>query len=419
MRKSFYTLAFLLFCVQITAQNAPWRNLYLPNLPISANTWDLAFDKDTNFYVSTDTSLFRYNLGVWTKLTPPLNTNEKLRHLAIDNQGGVWVSIVDKGVLRWYNNTWKKYDSSNSIIINEGLFFMKYDSISKLIILGTYYGVLTVNTTTNTWTNIGLPTDYGPNVFNPDDLVISSTGEWYFSVLGSLICIYKPQTRVWQTIDCLFLVSAFMLGMDLNNNLYGTSTSQQILKYDKITQSWKSLLFSKPQELYNIRGFTVDKKNMMWYFSQNNGLIRFDSLTNRKITTNNSPLYSNSVAKVVVGANNLKYIVGKGGGVQIMNDSLLFTGTKEANVKAAKIVTSYNNPIQQNLVIHLDKSINTSSLKIQIHDLNGKLLSEKVFDVSQNQIEVGMASFPSGVYFVTCWAIQNQRKEVLTVVKNP
>jgi sugar lactone lactonase YvrE len=416
MRKTSYTFMFLLFCAQLTAQNASWRNLYLPNTPITTNTWDLAFDKDTNFYVSTDTLLFRYNLGVWTKLTPPLNQNEKLRHLAIDNQGGVWVSVVDKGVLRWHNNTWKKYDISNSILPEDVFNYMKYDSISKLMIFGTAYGVVTFNSTTNTWINIGIPTDYGPNAFLSDDLAINKAGEWYFSDLGSRVDIYKPQTRVWRKIGSPFTGATFNIGVDLNNNLYVADRAPSILRYDTIAKSWKNLPFTKGQDLSS-SGFTVDKKNMMWHFSQNNGLIRFDSLNNRKITMSNSPLYSNSVAKVVVGPNNLKYILGKGGGVQILNDSLLFTGIKETTRQTTKMISSYNNPIQQNLVIHLDKSVSTPQLTMQIHDLEGRLLHQNTYDVKQNQIELNTASLPSGIYFVTCWDVPNQRKEVLTVVK--
>lgn len=87
MRKVIYILSFLCVCAQVTAQNAAWRNLYIPNTPLSTNAWDLVFDKDTNFYVTTDTSLFRYNNGIWSKETPPININERLRFLTIDKQG--------------------------------------------------------------------------------------------------------------------------------------------------------------------------------------------------------------------------------------------------------------------------------------------------------------------------------------------
>ena len=137
MRKVIYTLSFLCVCAQVTAQNAAWRNLYIPNIPISTPIWDIVFDKDTNFYVTTDTSLFRYNGGVWSKLIPPISANEKLRYLAIDNQGGLWVSVLDSGVLRYYNNTWKKYNSSNSAFITDEVTYMKNDSLSKFMVIGT------------------------------------------------------------------------------------------------------------------------------------------------------------------------------------------------------------------------------------------------------------------------------------------
>lgn len=420
MRKLIYILTLFLVCTQTTAQNAAWRNLLLPNIPINTNIWDLAFDKDTNFYVTTDTSLFRYNGGIWSKLTPPLNANEKLRYLAIDNQSGVWVSVLDKGVFRRYNNIWQKYDTSNSILPTDIFYFMKYDSISKLMIFGTSYGVITFNSITNIWTNIGIPTNHTVNFFDPDDVAISKTGEWYFSYLGSRIYIYKPQTGIWRVIrDFSTLSSVLKIGLDLNDNLFGANQQPQIARYDIVTQSWINLAFIKHTfDLTLPNGFVVDKKNKMWYWNQQyDGVFRFDSLTNQKFTTSNSPLYSNDVNKVVVSPNNLKYIIGKGGGVQILDDSALMSSTKEEKLQTAKIISSYNNPVEQRLVLSFNKNAPLSKLTIQIHDITGKLMSENVFDIKQNQIDLNTATLSSGMYFVTCLDWQNRIKETIKVVK--
>lgn len=415
MRKTIYTLGFLFVCVQLTAQNATWRNLYLPNLPISTNIGDIVFDRDTNFYVSTDTNLLRYNGGIWSKLTPPLSANEQQRFLAVDNQGGVWVSIVNNGAFRLYNNVWQKYDTSNSGMPDNIIYFMKYDSISKLMIFGTAYGVVTFNSTTNSWTNLGVPPDYTVNFFDPLDVTISKTGEWYFSAIDFRLYIYQPQRGMWRNI-AFPSPSLYRVGLDLNNNLYGASSGPQILRYDTIAQSWISLPFMKTDGR-SIGAFTVDKRNAMWYFG-NEGIIRFDSLKNNKFTTTNSPLYSNSINKVVVGPNNLKYIVGKGGGVQILDDSALPLSTKEEILQTAKMIESYNNPIQQNLVLTLDKNISTAQWAIQIHDVSGHLMSQNVVDVKQNRIELNMAALPAGLYFVTCVDFENKIKETIKVVRS-
>lgn len=414
MRKLIYILTLFLVCTQTTAQNAAWRNLLLPNMPINTNIWDLAFDKDTNFYVTTDTSLFRYNGGIWSKLTPPLNANEKLRYIAVDNQNGVWVSVYNQGVLRFYDNVWKRYNMSNSILPENNFNFMKYDSVSTLMIFGTTYGVVTFNSTTNTWLNIGIPINYTVNSFTPDDLAISKTGEWYFTALDTAVYVFKPQIGTWRIIDKSYFRK---IGIDLNNNLFGTDYYIRIVRYDSLSRSWRSLPFTKSEDRLNTGGFTVDKKNRMWYFSQENGVIRFDSLKNNKFTTSNSQIYSNNINKIVVSPNDLKYIVGKGGGVQILDDSALPLSTKEQKIQTTHLIEYFNNPIKERLVLHFDKNAPLSKLTIQIHDITGKLMSENVFDIKQNQIDLNTATLSSGMYFVTCLDWQNRIKETIKVVK--
>ena len=415
MRKIIYTLSFLCVCAQVTAQNAAWRNLYIPNIPISTPIWDIVFDKDTNFYVTTDTSLFRYNGGVWSKLIPPISANEKLRYLAIDNQGGLWVSVLDSGVLRYYNNTWKKYNSSNSAFVTDKVIYMKNDSLSKFMVIGTSYGVFTFNSTTNTLANLGVPTDYTVNYFDTENVAISKTGDWYFGPSHSYVYIYKPQTGMWRSILPNYYHN-LKIGFDLNNNLYGMSPSPPISRYDTTTQSWKNLPFVKKQDISGSFDFTTDKKNKMWYFSQENGIMRFDSLNSTKYTMSNSPLYSNSINRIIVSTNNLKYIVGQGGGIQILDDALLIS-TKDQDFARSKLITSYNNPTQERLTLQLDKNLSINQLTIQVHDLNGRLINQNMYDVKQNCVELNMVALTSGIYFVTCLDLNTQRKETIKIVK--
>ena len=128
--------------------------------------------------------------------------------------------------------------------------------------------------------------------------------------------------------------------------------------------------------------------------------------------------YSNSINKVVVGPNNLKYIVGKGGGIQILDDALLPLSTKEESLQIGKMISSYNNPIQQNIVLNFVKNTPLSKLTIQIHDLGGRLMRQDVFDIQQGTVELNTTSLHDGAYFITCMDFQNKIKQTIKIVKS-
>lgn len=130
----------------------------------------------------------------------------------------------------------------------------------------------------------------------------------------------------------------------------------------------------------------------------------------------NSPLYSNSINKIIVSPTNLKYIVGQGGGIQILDDALLIS-TKDQNFARSKLITSYNNPTQERLTLQLDKNLSINQLTVQVHDLNGRLINQNMYDVKQNCVELNTALLPAGLYFVTCFNERNNIRETIKVVK--
>ena len=409
MRKVIYILSFLCVCAQVTAQNVGWRNLYLPNTPLSTKIQSLAIEKDTNFYVMTDTTLLRYKGGVWSKLPSPLNTNEVFKHLAIDNQGSVWVTVQDKGAFRYYNNVWQKYDTSNTILPLPNILYIQYDSISKFMIFGTDRGVFTFNSLTNTWKDIGLPPGYTVNVFMTDGLIISRTGEWHFIFVDKFY-IYKPQTGSWRELSFPFFCS---LTFDINNNLFISNSVKQLLQYDTISQSWVNSSYTN----IKLCGFIFDKKNILWASNNQNGIIRVDSLRSTTYTVSNSPLYSNAFNRIAIGPTNLKYIYGDIALIQILDDSAHPTSTKDQDFARSKLITSYNNPTQERLTLQLDKNLSINQLTIQVHDLNGRLINQNMYDVKQNCVELNMVALTSGIYFVTCLDLNTQRKETIKIVK--
>ena len=276
------------------------------------------------------------------------------------------------------------------------------------MIFGTTYGVATFNSSTNTWAKLSFPPGYPINFFSTSDVVVTKSGEWYFGSETNRIDIYNPKTSVWRSTNNFPTLSIISpLGLDLRNNLYAlTYTTQlQIARYDTVNQSWVDTPLAVQNGLSGsyLTGFTVDKRNVMWYFSQyKGGVVRFYNDNGIKYNIRNSPIYSDSVAKVAVSPTNLKYILGRGGVIQILDDSALPSANSEIGLQTAKIISSYNNPVQHQLILNIEKTLSVTQLTIQIHSIDGKLVSQNALDVSSSIVELNTSSLLECAYFVTC-----------------
>tara|TARA_Y100001968_G_C19205234_1_gene641965 strand:- start:123 stop:881 length:759 start_codon:yes stop_codon:yes gene_type:complete len=105
---------------------------------------DFVFDANENLIMTTPFG----GLGVWSntnswiwfnsETTPslPFFINS-LNNISIDNNGNIWISTMENGLVKYANNNWVFYNTENSQIPDDKINCIQYDEINNQMWIGT------------------------------------------------------------------------------------------------------------------------------------------------------------------------------------------------------------------------------------------------------------------------------------------
>jgi ligand-binding sensor domain-containing protein len=111
--------------------NIPSNNIYVSNI-----------DNDNNLWCTTDSIIWRYDKEVWYSFEPDISLPNYFiapnpRTIVNDSYGSLWIATWGAGLLKYSENKWNRFKTSNSGLINNFINLIATDEDGKVWI--TFY----------------------------------------------------------------------------------------------------------------------------------------------------------------------------------------------------------------------------------------------------------------------------------------
>ncbi len=215
----------------------------------------------------------------WEYFDSDSTVNEWINGILVEANNTKWVATYGNGISKYENNTWTRYDESNSELPSSLVWNITSDKQNiKWISCGNNSGALVKydgqNFTIFNTSNSGLPNSHVFTVeFDKNGL------KWIATLFGG-IASFDDST--WQT--------------------YNTSNSQ-----------------IPSNEIISL---AIDSLNNKWIGTWFSGLAKFDGISWKTYNTTNSPLLSNKINDIEVDSENNIWFATRKGLYKLANDSI-------------------------------------------------------------------------------------------------
>jgi len=243
--------------------------------------------------------------------------------IIIDSTNAKWMA-TERGLVRFKNNNWTLWDSTNSPLPTEDILSIAKDKSNNIWLATLNKGIFKfdgINWTHFYYTNFGSPLKYILKI-NFDDKNIL----WACSfTLGLLKHIVNDHWIRYSRLNSGFPdYSANYVEFEGNIKWAGTPI-QGIARYNDT--NWVIYNSGNVPGLSNeIHGIAIDKNNIKWFCTRGGGLAKFNSNENQWTIyrTTNSGIPWNSTHSVFVDSKNKKWIACDDilGGFVIYNDTI-------------------------------------------------------------------------------------------------
>lgn len=260
----------------------------------------------------------------WIEYTPLNSGNPAwdISGIIIDSTNAKWLS-TEKGLVRFKNNTWTLWDSTNSPLPNDRITSISKDKTNNIWLSFQNKGIFKFDG--NNWTRFYY-TNFGFTLREIVKIAFDDNNTlWACSMfLGLLKHINNDHWIRYSRLNSGFPdYSATYIAFEGNTKWAGTPT-QGIAKYNDT--NWVIYNGGNVPGLSNeIHGIAIDKNNNKWFCTRGGGLAKFNSNENQWtiFRTTNSGIPWNNTYVVFIDQKDKKWIAGDSeGGFAIFDDTL-------------------------------------------------------------------------------------------------
>jgi len=391
------------FC-NVFAQYPEWiiydhTNSGLPDCYIN----DIAIDSLGTKWIATYCGLVKYDDTSWTVYN---TSNSQLPHnyiqsIAIDNNGTKWMTPYEAGLVKYNDTTWTVYDTTLSGLPSNNLHSISVDNNNVKWGIVFYKGVFSYNDTTWTLfdtTNSILPGYYaGIHILTTD-----KSGAKYIGT--NMYGIFKYNDTIWASYfnsssGCGISNDVESMSIDDNYNIWYGERFCGLIKYDYSNWETYSYLTGYNLPTEEVISIAIENDSTIWigsdseYGSPPGGLAKFNGFYCVGYDTSNSPIPSNTVAKIVIDKYGNKWLRTNSKKLTVFREGGVLTGKSiSLNTKTSLNAIIYPNPATREVNF---SNINNGSL-IEILDVTGNIHIKEIY--AGRSIDISRLN--SGVYFI-------------------
>ncbi|MCB9208797.1 MAG: T9SS type A sorting domain-containing protein [Ignavibacteriales bacterium] len=415
------------------------------------------------FLISLQISAQKYQWKVFTNDEIGIS-NTRIQSIVEDKEGVIWIGTTEEGLLKFENNVWTKYDTSNSPLPVNLIWTVKVDSENNKWIgtFGSKGGLIRLNDTN--WTVYYL-NDYGNSVFDIDfdkDGNLWMGSYWYglikfsennFQVFNSSNTNLEPNM---EEINCLEIDHSgeIWVGSDgvgvakfdgveewthyyatdstVDNAIYTLDIDEDNTKWfggtqflSKFDNNGKWTIFNYPTNKSWPMASILENKNEIWFSLFFGGFYKFENGTWTHIyptepdlsDQNSNACYKDKNGNIWIGYNN--------GYVAIYNENgIVKVEDNNPSIVENNFILEQNYPNPFNPVTTIKYSVpnvethSHASVRLIIYDILGseiQTLVNKLQKPGNYQVEWNASGFPSGIYFykLTAGNFSEMKKMIL------
>jgi len=321
----------------------------LPNNRI----YDIQQGLGGSIWVATQEGLLHITKNGWYTTTTsnsaiPLN---HIRTVAVDAQGNPWIGTWGGGVASRINGQWTTYNTTNSGIGSNGIFTIEIDETGQIWV-GSFNG--------------------GAAIFNGQDWVTYNTGNSQL-----------PNNHVKS------------ITFDVNGVVWlGTEAG---LARKTANGNWNIYTFSNIGLSFNTVQDGVMESPGKLHFATDGGILQFDQSNFSFITFQNSNLPSNNTRCIALNSNNDLWVGTGYSGVNILQNQNT-VGIRQPSKKEVSM-TTYPNPVTQEITFMFPNQNAASSLQIRVVNMVGQtLITQTKSNFSGQQHQLNLGHLPTGTY---------------------
>lgn len=372
MNKILLFLSFTLCSLAgVTVAQPAWTNYNLSNSQLAADQIHcILIENDSTTWIGTDYGLSKLVNGTFTNYYTS-NSNipaNSIRSLALDSNNTLWVGTFSNGLASFDGTTWTGYNTLNSPLPDDFIRSLAIDTTGDKWI-GTTGGLAKMDSLNN-WTIYTMwNSALGSNNIAAIYVDTLTNNKWVGTVNGGLLLIEKDTNLTSFTVQNSGISDNTILSIDmdsLGNTILASPANGLIVKLSGFGWFTYNLASSSipTAGLTSIKNDIIDQP---WIGTFDKGLLYKNGSNFVMYDTSNSPIDDEHITFVTVDRFGKVWFGTETKGLYILDPALL-TGLPEAG--AATNVIVYPNPVQD----ELHYMAGAVPLKVEIYDLNGKLL---------------------------------------------
>ena len=322
--------------------------------------------------------------------------------LIVDSENKVWVGTLD-GVSVYDGNDFINYDYTNTDLLgrlvytlgkaNDGsIWLASRDGVNGEKGITVYDG--------STWTNL---TNYPSQIEGTEfhEFAFASSGDVWLT--GNGISKYNGSFSFYpQVVTGLW--NSESVAIDAKDNVWVGGFSG-LLKYDG--SNWDFIDNADLGLPSNTHYYDIYPVGDYLWIGTSDGFLKFNTTTNQiemVFNSTNSPLEENGVYAIERDSEGVFWMGTSIGVVRFDEDAVVATNTTYSN----NDIQVYPNPTSGSVYVEIDvNESDLSSYRIEIFDLTGRKVFNKIVDESANTSRVDLSSLSKGCYSMNIYVNQS------------
>jgi len=415
--------------IDLFGQNTEWKFYTTTNSPIPSNNIHcITQDTDSNYWIAASKDI-NGNVGglvkfdgknwiVYDTLNSGLPTYS-INDIEIDTEDNIWLATLGYGLVKFDGSNWTIYDTLNSGLPGNDILCIAIEQ-NNILWLGTYWHGL-VKYDGNTWTNY-TQENSGLTLNEVNEIIIDSLENKWIGTDGAGLVMFDGKN--WEIINCsnfMGLIPVFGLAEDINHNIWATvggNNNNIGFIYNNGCRSYSDTEIGFEFSPRYPFGLAVDTNDVKW-MATTNGIVRFDNVSWKNYSKNNSPIPGDWTSNIFIdNKNNVWFVyantIDNSSGLGVFNNNGI---TDVLNIPKSLpeeffMYQNYPNPFNPTTKIkYTIPNVGTSFLsasgrmkfvKLKVYDILGNEVATLVNEEKQAgsyEVEFNASKLPSGVYF--------------------
>jgi hypothetical protein len=358
-----FHLFFLIALLVIPYQSeTPWCDEIITYKTETSNYFThVEVENNNSIWFGSGAAVYRLVNNKWQAIEVTPYSSSKLYDICVGEKGSYFAW---ENHLSFYSN-----NAAIDISLPKGFITDDRNTVSMIILKdgsvlhGCDQGLLRLEG--DTWIEIINDKYYPHGLFYPFVMEQASDGSLWISRLGNITHLTNNLETIENIDPPTELVQAFIsMAIDKNSSIWlGTVHSGQIIRYKN--NIW-DIVYKFPED-EDVLDIKIDFNNILWVGTQNSGLLKYDSTSWKRYTTDDG-LPSNQINEIAIAPDNTKWIATPNGAASIKD---LTSGINPSPLLQSLSLLSSPNPFNSSTTLTFSLP-SPCSVSLAIYSLTGQ-----------------------------------------------